>query len=65
MRSLLLSLIACLTLTPLGCGSNGQSSSSVTLPSFADLATAPAPIQKAAQAIVRIETANGLATGSF
>ena len=51
-------------LSPLGCKSS-SSSSAVNLPSFADLTSAPAPIQKAAQAVVRIETANGLATGSF
>ena len=48
----------------LGCN-QGQGSTSPDLPSFQDLTTAPAPIQKAAEAVVRIRTANEVATGSF
>jgi V8-like Glu-specific endopeptidase len=44
---------------------SSKATPAVTLPSFSDITTAPAPIQKAAQAVVRIATANGLATGSF
>ena len=42
-----------------------QSSSGASLPSFQDITSAPAAIQTAAKAVVRIATANGLATGSF
>jgi hypothetical protein len=43
-----------------GCSDGGGG-----LPSFNDIPTAPAPIQMAARAVVRIETAGGQATGSF
>jgi hypothetical protein len=47
-----------------GCSSS-PSGSSVVLPSFSDVTSAPAAIQTAAQAVVRIATAGELATGSF
>ena len=45
--------------------SSGAGSGGVTLPRFDDLTTAPAPIQKAASAVVRIHTAGEYGTGSF
>ena len=53
---LLLALLA-------GCSSS--SSQKVQLPSFTDVSAAPPAIQTAAKAVVRIETAGELATGSF
>jgi hypothetical protein len=38
---------------------------SVSLPSFRDVTDAPSAIQSAAQAVVRVATANSFATGSF
>jgi V8-like Glu-specific endopeptidase len=46
-----------------GCGS--RSPSAASLPHFDDLASAPAPIQAAARAVVRVRTAGALASGSF
>jgi V8-like Glu-specific endopeptidase len=47
-----------------GCGSQSQGPGA-TLPSFHDLPSAPAAIQQAAEAVVRIQTATESATGSF
>ena len=60
--------VAASTLAPLSAallGCSNQGSPSVTLPSFQDISTAPAPIQRAAEAVVRIATAGEEATGSF
>jgi V8-like Glu-specific endopeptidase len=46
-------------------GCSKDSSPDVRLPSFTDVASAPAVIQVAARAVVRIQTAGELATGSF
>jgi hypothetical protein len=54
-------LAACASL---GCGSHGNSTT-ITLPSFSDVSAAPVPIRTAAQAVVRIRTADEYATGSF
>jgi len=40
-------------------------SGSILLPSFGNISDAPAPIQTAAQAVVRVHTAGAYATGSF
>ena len=58
------SLTALASIAPLGCSSK-TSPPAESLPSFQDLTAAPAPIQKAAEAVVRIRTANSTATGSF
>ncbi len=48
------------------CGSHDNSAApAVQLPSFHDVSDAPAVIQAAAEAVVRIETAGEAATGSF
>ena len=44
---------------------NSASRSNVTLPSFDDVFQAPPAIQRAAQAVVKISIADGMATGSF
>jgi V8-like Glu-specific endopeptidase len=48
----------------IACGSKTQGPS-VALPTFNDLPSAPAAIQQAAEAVVRIQTATESATGSF
>jgi V8-like Glu-specific endopeptidase len=55
--------LVCALTGSFGCSS--KTASGPSLPSFSDLTTAPAAIQKAALAVVRIETANEAATGSF
>ncbi len=65
MRSLSLCLAVSLGAGLLGCSNKSTPATQVTLPSFSDITTAPPAIQKAAAAVVRIETENGLATGSF
>jgi V8-like Glu-specific endopeptidase len=57
-----LGLALALGLGPAACGSKQAPSD---LPSFQDLTSAPAAIQNAAEAVVRIRTANESATGSF
>ena len=57
-------LLACFT----GCGDTTTVVNNINnadLPGFNDIATAPAPIQTAARAVVRIGTAGSIATGSF
>ncbi len=61
----LLSAAAALASAPVFAGCNGSSTPAITLPSFQDVTSAPAAIQRAAEAVVRIETMDGLATGSF
>ncbi|MBJ6723441.1 trypsin-like serine peptidase [Geomesophilobacter sediminis] len=48
-----------------GCGSSGGSASSADLPNFNDITSAPAAIQQAAKAVVRVQVAGGAASGSF
>jgi V8-like Glu-specific endopeptidase len=57
------SFLGALLLCGIGCSSSP--SSSAHLPSLNDITSAPAPIQTAARAVVRIETANEAASGSF
>jgi hypothetical protein len=52
-------------LSVLCCACSRAASTTVTLPSFEDVFQAPAPIQTAAQAVVEIQIADGVATGSF
>lgn len=57
-------LLACLT----GCGDDVTIVNNINnadLPGFNDITSAPAAIQTAARAVVRISTAGGVATGSF
>jgi V8-like Glu-specific endopeptidase len=64
LTGLLLPLLGLLVpLALVGCGSNQGPPDA--LPSFQDLTSAPAPIQKAAEAVVRIGTATESATGAF
>jgi len=54
-------LLACLT----GCGDTTTVVNNADLPGFSDITTAPAVIQTAAKAVVRIHTARSRATGFF
>jgi hypothetical protein len=56
-------LLCALVLSPLAACSQGVHN--VSLPSFRDVTDAPPAIQTAAQAVVRVGTANSFATGSF
>lgn len=54
-----------LALSVLCCACTSKTSKTVTLPSFDDVFQAPARIQNAAQAVVEVRIADGVATGSF
>jgi S1-C subfamily serine protease len=54
-----------LGLPVLCCACASNPSKTVTLPSFYDVFQAPAAIQTAAQAVVEVQIADGMATGSF
>src|SRR6266480_913827 len=62
--TLIAAIGAILTCT-LGCSSGSSNSDSADLPHLNDIQTAPANIQTAARAVVRIRTARQAATGSF
>ena len=55
--------LMCAGLALVSCTS--KTSSSITLPAFDDVYQAPAAIQTAAQAVVLVQIAGGMATGSF